>query len=109
MIGDDIKALRKGLACTAKELAAALGVEQKTVMAWESGELFATKQFIDKMKALQAKGPSSIPKKAKGEAPMKVLGDPAVWQLVRKLVAHKKLRDDVIKLAAAYTDPLDEA
>jgi transcriptional regulator with XRE-family HTH domain len=106
---DDIKALRKDLACTAKELAQALGIEQATVLAWEKGELFATKPYVDKMEALRAKGPSAIPKKAKGDAPMKVLADPALWELVRKLAAHKKLRDDVMKLAAGYPDPKDES
>jgi transcriptional regulator with XRE-family HTH domain len=105
---DDIKALRKDLACTAKELAQAIGIEQATVLAWEKGELFPTKPFIDKMNALRARGPAAIPKKARGDAPMKVLADPALWELVRKLVANKKLRDEVVKLAAAYPDPKDE-
>jgi len=102
---DDIKALRKDLACTAKELAQALGIEATTVHAWEKGELFPTKPIIDKMLALKAKGPAAIPKKAKGADPMKVLADPALWELVRKIVANKKLRDEVTKLAAAYKDP----
>ena len=108
MTPDELKALRKDLACTAKELAQAIGIEQATVLAWEKGELFPTKPFIDKMNALRAKGPAAIPKKARGDAPMKVLADPALWELVRKLVANKKLRDEVVKLAAAYPDPKDE-
>jgi transcriptional regulator with XRE-family HTH domain len=102
---DDIKALRKELSCTAKELAQALGIEQATVLAWEKGDLFPTKPIIDKMHALRAKGPAAIPKKAKGADPMKVLADPALWELMRKLVVHKKLRDEVTKLASAYPDP----
>lgn len=108
MSPEEIKALRKDLACTAKELALAIGVEQSTVLDWEKGELFPTKPYIDKMNALRAKGPAAIPKKAKGEAPMKVLADPALWELLRKIVAHKKLRDEVMKLAAPYADPKDE-
>ena len=108
MTPDDIKAVRKQLSCTAKELAGALGIEQSTVLAWEKGDLFPTKAFVDKMAALAAKGPASIPKKAKGADPMKVLADPALWELVRKLVANKKLRDEVTKLAAAYPDPAAE-
>lgn len=108
MTPDDLKALRKDLACTAKELAQALGIEQSTVLAWEKGELFPTKPFIDKMEALRAKGPAAIPKKAKGDNPMKVLSDPALWDVVRKLVAHKKLRDEVNKLAASYADPAED-
>ncbi len=110
MTPDDIKALRKDLACTAKELAHALGIEQATVLAWEKGELFPTKPYVDRMEALRERGPAAIPKKAKGADPMKVLADPALWELVRKLAAHKKLRDEVVKLAAAYPDPAqDEA
>ena len=109
MTPDDIKALRKDLACTAKELAQAIGIEQATVLAWEKGELFPTKPYIDKMEALRARGPAAVPKKARGEAPLKVLADPALWELVRKLVAHKKLRDEVTKLASAYPDPKDES
>ena len=110
MTPDDIKALRKELACTAKDLAAALGTDQTTVLAWEKGDLFPTKAYVDKMEALRARGPAAIPKKAKGVDPMKVLADPGLWELVRKLVAHKKLRDEVQKLAGAYPDPAsDEA
>ncbi len=109
MTPDDIKALRKELACTAKELAIAIGIEQATVLAWEKGDLFPTKPLIDKMEALRARGPAAIPKKSRGESPMKVLADPALWELVRKIVAHKKLRDEVTRLAATYGDPKDES
>ncbi|MBS2013780.1 MAG: helix-turn-helix transcriptional regulator [Deltaproteobacteria bacterium] len=108
MTSDDLKALRKDLGCTAKELAQALGIEQATVLAWEKGDLFPTKPFIDRMEALRAKGPAAIPKKAKGDNPMKVLSDPALWDVVRKLLAHKKLRDEVVKLAAGYPDPAND-
>jgi DNA-binding XRE family transcriptional regulator len=105
---DEIKALRKDLACTAKELAHAIGIEQNTVLAWEKGDLFPTKPFIDKMIALRSRGPAAIPKKARGDAPLRVLADPALWELLRKILAHKKLRDEVTKLASAYPDPKDE-
>ena len=108
MTPDELKALRRELACTAKELAQALGLEQKTLLAWEKGELFPTKQYIDKMNELREKGPSAIPKKAKGGSPMQVLADPATWELIRKIAAHKKLRDEVQKLAASYPDPKDD-
>jgi transcriptional regulator with XRE-family HTH domain len=106
---DEIKAVRKDLACTAKELAQALGIEQSTVLAWEKGDLFPTKAFVDKMAQLRARGPVAIPKKAKGADPMKVLADPALWELLRKLVAHKKLRDQVLELASTYADPAQDA
>jgi len=110
MTPDQLKQLRKELACTAKELAAALGLEQATVMAWEKGELFPTKQVIAKMEALREKGPSAIVRKAKGPSadPLKVLADPQLWELVRKLAAHKQLRDAALKLAADYKDPAAE-
>ena len=102
---DELKALRKDLACTAKELALALGLDQSTVLSWEKGDLFPTKPYIDKMNALRAKGPGAIPRKSKGADPIKALTDPALWELLRKLAAHKKLRDEVLKIAAAYKDP----
>ena len=105
MSPDELKALRKELSCTAKELAGALDIDQKTVLGWESGELFPTKQYCDRMEELRAKGPSAIPRKSKGADPVKTLADPAFWELVRKLAAHKKLRDEVAKLAAGYSDP----
>lgn len=108
MTPEEIKALRKDLACTAKELAHAIGIDQSTVLAWEKGDLFPTKWYVDKMSELRSRGPQAIPRKARGDAPMKVLADPALWELLRKLIAHKKLRDDVAKLASGYSDPRDE-
>jgi len=107
---EDIRALRKELSCTAKELAAALGIGQATVLAWESAELFPTKAFIDRMEALRAKGPAAIPRKTRGAPadPMKTLCDPLVWELLRKIAAHKKLRDEVARLAQPYPDPAAE-
>lgn len=107
MSPEEIKSLRKELSCTAKELAGALGLEQATVLAWEKGDLFPTKRYVDAMEALRAKGPAAIPRKAKGENPVKALADPALWELVRKLAAHKKLRDEVSKLASKYVDPAE--
>ena len=110
MLPEEIKALRAELKCTAKELAGALSLEQKVVMAWESGELFPTKKNVEAMHALRAKGPSAIPKKPKGKdpAPLAVLADPALWTVLRKLLAHRKLRDEVVKLAADYGDPAED-
>jgi transcriptional regulator with XRE-family HTH domain len=106
---DDIKALRKELACTAKELAAALGVDQATVLAWEKAERFPTKAYVEMMSDLSAKGGGSIPRKAKaGADPIKSLADPLVWELLRKIAANKKLRDEVAKIADKYPDPASE-
>jgi transcriptional regulator with XRE-family HTH domain len=107
MSPDDIKALRKELACTAKELAAALGIEQATVLGWEKAELFPTKAFVDRMEELRAKGPTAIPRKGRGAPvdPVKSLADPKVWELLRKIATHRKLREEVAKLAEKYPDP----
>ena len=116
MSPDDIKEVRKKLACTAKELAGALGVEQSTVLAWEKATLFPTKIYVDRMTQLLAKGPSAIPRKAikpkeqvrDGSDPLRALADPQVWELVRKIAANKKFRDEVAKLAEGYPDPATE-
>jgi DNA-binding transcriptional regulator YiaG len=103
---EELKALRKELGCTAKELAAALGIDQATVLAWEAAQKFPTKAFVDRMSELRAKGPGAVPRKAKGTTdPVEQLADPRVWEIFRKLVVHKKLRDEVAKLAEAYPDP----
>jgi transcriptional regulator with XRE-family HTH domain len=109
MTPDELKALRKELSCTAKELAGTLGIDQATVLAWEKAELFPTKAYIVRMNELRAKGPGAIVRKAKtGGDPVKSLADPQVWELLRKIAAHKKLRDEVAKLADKYPDPAGE-
>jgi transcriptional regulator with XRE-family HTH domain len=103
---DDIKLLRKGLGCTARDLATTLGIEQKEVLAWEAGELFPTKRFVDKMQALREKGPGAVLKTTKGKAvaPTDRVSDPAFWAIVKKLLLHPPLYDQVSKLAEAYGD-----
>jgi len=109
MSPDEIKALRKELSCTAKELAGALGVDQATVLSWERADLFPTKAYVARMLELRAKGPAAIPRKSKGSGdPMKSLTDPQLWELVRKLAAHRKLREEVLKLAERYPDPAND-
>jgi transcriptional regulator with XRE-family HTH domain len=111
MSPDDVKALRKELGCTARDLAAVLAVEPDTVFAWERGDLFPTKHYVDRMAGLRAKGPSAVPRKRrKGAAasPMQALADPALWQLVRKLLVHAELRAAADKLAETYPDPSDD-
>ncbi len=104
MTPDQIKQARMALKCTAKELAGVLGVEPSTVSAWERGEMFPTKQYVDKLQELAAQGPTAVPKKAKGGDPLDALRDPDVWTLIRKLLVHPKLRTEVEKLAAKYDD-----
>jgi transcriptional regulator with XRE-family HTH domain len=103
---DEIKAVRRAAGVTQKELAELLSVDVALVRDWEKGERFPTKAHCDSMEAV-AKNP---PPRAKGKnpSPMQLLGDPAFFALVRKLLAHKALRAEVDKLAAGYPDPLDE-
>mgnify|MGYP002140346735 CR=1 FL=1 len=56
MTPEEIKALRQELGCTARELSAALGIEQETVLAWEKAELFPTKRLVGKMEELRKLG-----------------------------------------------------
>ncbi len=106
---DEIKELRKELGCTAKELAKALDLEQPTVLAWEKGDLFPTKQYVDAMEALRREGPARFPKKkGKKASPMQVLADPALFAILRKLLVHAELRKEVERLGEAYADPLDD-
>jgi transcriptional regulator with XRE-family HTH domain len=111
MAPEDIKALRKELGCTARELGTALGIDQDTVLAWERGDLFPTKRFVGQMEELRTKGPAAIPKKRRKGAPappFQVLADPELWRLVRKLVAHAELRAAALDLAAGYADPAED-
>jgi DNA-binding transcriptional regulator YiaG len=103
---EDIKALRKELGCTARDLATTLGIEQKEVLAWEAGELFPTKRFVDQMRGLREKGPSAVLKSTKGKAvaPTDRVSDPAFWAVVKKLLLHPALFEQVNKLAEGYGD-----
>lgn len=107
----DIQKLRKELACTARELATTLGVDPKEVTAWETGEQFPTKRYVQAMRALLEKGPSAITRQARGKAAPKTgmarLSDPALWRLIRKLVEHPALFEEAAKLSEKYPDPAE--
>lgn len=110
MAPEEIKALRQELGCSARELAAALGLEQDAVLSWERGDLFPTKRLVGKMEELRKQGPAAIPRnKKKGvpASPHALLADPTLWKLLRKLIAHPELRAAVGKLAEPYSDPAD--
>lgn len=104
MTADDIKALRKELGITQRALAEALKLDVAEVRAWEAVESFPTKAHCEAMERLRANPP---PKPVKGASPMQLLADPKFMLLVRKLMAHPKLRAEVEKLAAEHPDPLD--
>lgn len=105
MNADDIKALRKDLGWTQRDLAEALSLEVSLVREWETAEQFATKAHCDAMQKLRENPPPKRSKKAK--TPMQSLADPGLWTLVRKLLTHGALRAACEKLAAEYDDPLD--
>lgn len=111
VLPEDIQKLRKELSCTAKELAATLGVDPKDVSAWEAGELFPTKRLVDAMNALRQKGKEGVVRAPRGKAAAKTgqqrLADPALWRVVRKLVEHPALFDEVVKLSEKYADPAE--
>ena len=108
---DEIKKLRQTLRCTPRELGEALGVDAKTVMAWEQDDQFPTKRYVDAMDQLREEGPGAVPRLRRGGRSnpplMQLLNDPELWRLFRKMLAHKELRDKAAKLAESYDDPSD--
>ena len=111
MSPDEIKKLRDELGCTVGELSEAVGADVKTVLAWESGDLFPTKRHSDKLQAARLAGPGAIKRKPRGKkAPppsgMALLADPRLWTIVRKLVAHPELVTEVERLAEKYEDSI---
>ena len=109
---EELKQLRKELSCTAKELAATLGVDAKELAAWEAGELFPTKRYVTELEALRKKGSVAIVRTPKGKAAtakvgMARLADTKFWELVRKLAEHPALFDQAIKLAEGFADPAE--
>lgn len=105
MTPDEIKALRRTVGVSQKELAAALHVEVGLVRDWEKSERFPTRSHCDAMASLQS-GPKSRGGTESDRSPIELLGDPGFFLLVRKLLAHAPLRMAVETLAAAYDDPL---
>jgi transcriptional regulator with XRE-family HTH domain len=110
---EDIKQLRKELTCTARDLANALGVEQKDVLAWEAGEFFPTKRYVTQMESLRKAGPKAMVRAPRGKPPARTgvqrLADAKLWELVRKLLEHPALFDQVVKLAEGYADPAQDS
>lgn len=106
---EEIKQLRKELKVTARDLAQALNIDQKEVVAWEAGERFPTKRYVEAMQKLKAQGLSAFPRAPRAKPGAKVgvqrLHDPKLWEIVRKLLEHPALFDQVAELAARYPDP----
>lgn len=106
MTPDEIKALRKTLSFTQRDLAEALSQEIDTVRAWERGEMFPTKSAVAAMGALRENPPRRAPKKS--PTVWQLLGDERFMALVRKLLSDPRLRAEVERLAQSVPDPLDE-
>ena len=109
---DAIRKLRAHLKCTGKELAETLEIEPSLIAAWERGDQFPTKRIMLKLLQIKEKGPSAIVRKSKPKPatrPENVLADPDFWMLIRKLIAHPRLRQDAEKLAQSYADPDESA
>lgn len=105
MSPDELKQARKTLSCSVKELAAALEVAPATIVAWERGDEFPTKRYVEHVERLVAAGSASLPRKAKGSDPLEALRDPQVWMIIRKVLAHPRLRAAVEKLCDEYDEP----
>jgi transcriptional regulator with XRE-family HTH domain len=101
----DVKAIRKALGCSARDLGAALDVPSETILAWERGDLFPTKAHVERLNALREKGPAAFKGKGRERSPLQLLADPEIWSLFRKLLANRELRAEVLKLAAKVPDP----
>lgn len=131
MTGEEIKSLLATLGLGTRHLAAKLGVDATTVQAWTREEQFPTKRHVDAMRALQressreregkegegkeeegkeeegkeGEGKEGQPGGERGEGLLEALADPALWTLLRKVLAYPKLRQEVEKAAAEYRDP----
>lgn len=104
MHSEDIKRIRESLACSLGDLAAAVGVEVKTLLAWESGDRFPTKRHADRLRALEKEGPSAIKRSRPKKAPSgpELIGDARFWTVVRKLATNPEFFGKVEKLAGEY-------
>lgn len=109
MTPEDLKALRAELKCSTRELALAIDVDQSTVLSWERGETFPTKQFVDRLEAARVRGAKGIPRKAKAPSanaePLELLAHPEVWALIRKLLANADFRREAFELAKRFDAP----
>src|SRR5690606_17046797 len=92
---EEIQALRRQLRCTPRELAEALGVPLEVVMAWEDEQQFPTKRYIERMQQLRERGPDAIVRRRgrgrAGDPPLKLLAEPELWAIFRKLIAYPEL------------------
>jgi transcriptional regulator with XRE-family HTH domain len=98
---EEIKKLREELDCSLGELARAVGVEVKTLIAWESGDLFPTKSHVDRLRAARQGGPDAVRRSKPPPVPsgLDALSDPRLWAIVTRLVRDAAFFAEVEKLA----------
>lgn len=98
---EDIKALRAELGCSLGELAHAVGVEPRVLLAWEAGDSFPTKRHVGKLEAARKAGAGAV-RSTKAEPDRTgtdALEDPRLWAIVKRLVTDPKFLAEVEKLA----------
>lgn len=109
MTAEELKALRRELSCTARELADTIGVEQEVVLAWEREETFPTKHHVTLLEKVRAVGAKGVVRKSKrskmGRTPTELFADPNWFRLLRKLMTHPELLAEAERLAERYDDP----
>jgi predicted transcriptional regulator len=101
MRAEEIRALRAELGCSIGELAHAVGVEPRVLLAWEAGDLFPTKRHVGKLQAARKAGAGAV-RSMKAEPDRtgtEVLEDPRLWAIVKRLVNDPKFFAEVEKLA----------
>jgi transcriptional regulator with XRE-family HTH domain len=98
---EQIRALRAELGCSIGELAQAVGVEPRMLLAWEAGDLFPTKRHVGKLEAARKAGAGALrsPKAESHRTGTDVLEDPRLWAIVKRLVTDPKFLAEVEKLA----------
>ena len=101
---EEIKKVREELGCSLGDLARAVGVDVKTLIAWESGDLFPTKSHVGRLRAVHQAGPEALraPKPKPSPGGLEALSDPRLWAIVTKLVRDEKFFAEVEKLAERY-------
>src|SRR5215831_15288378 len=99
---DEIKKLREELGCSLGDLARFVGVEPKTLLAWEAGDLFPTKRHVGRLKAARQPGALDRTKPKPPASGLDVLSDPRLWAIVAKLAKHPEFFAEVEKLAERY-------
>jgi len=101
---EDVKRIRESLSCSIGELAAAVGVDVKSILAWESGDQFPTKRHADRLTSLEKEGPSAIKRfrSSKPPAGTDLLAEPRFWTVVRKLATNSDFFATVEKMSTEY-------